>query len=164
MALDSEMLQGWKLAFTVVSSFAKDSRHCCGCLGFYLIEGNNAWKGTVGFISVMSETQKNESPGWKNCLLFFSLISPSMVSGWNLKIYSFKPAVDVLDATWIPHSLAGQTARLACRVWAAVDTGAQLFMNSKLVFWPLPWFIYKISFLFPGSHEALGNWSLTDLE
>lgn len=57
-----------------------------------------------------------------------------MVSGWNLKIYSFKPAVDVLDATRIPHSLAGQTARLASRVWAAVDTGAQLFMNSKLVF------------------------------
>lgn len=65
---------------------------------------------------------------------FFPLVRPSMVSGWNLKIYSFKPAVDVLDATWIPHSLLGQTALLACHVWAAVDTGAQLFRNSELVF------------------------------
>lgn len=32
--------------------------------------------------------------------------------------------MDVLDATWIPHSLAGQTKLLACHVWAAVDTAA----------------------------------------
>lgn len=76
----------------------------------------------------------NHQDGRIACFFFFSLISPSMVSGWNLKIYSFKLSVDVLDAMWIPHSLAGQTALLACHVWAAVDTGAQLFRNSKLVF------------------------------
>lgn len=114
LASASEIFQGWKLAFTVYSSFVEDSRHCCGCLAFYLIEGNNALKGTIGFVSVMSETQKNESLGWKNCLLFFPLISPGMVSGWNLKIYSFKPTVDVLNATWILHSLADQTASMPC--------------------------------------------------
>lgn len=64
-------------------------------------------------MSVMAETQKNESPGWENCLLFSPLINPSMVSGWKLKMFSFKPAVGMLDAT--------------SHVWAAVDTGAQKF-------------------------------------
>lgn len=69
---------------------------------------------------------------------------------------------------WIPHSLAGQTAGLACRVRAAVDTEAQPFMNSELVFCPLPWFIYTTSGHFPGRdfhhRETSDTLSLTDLE
>lgn len=85
LVVASEILQGWKQVFSVVSFFVKDSSLCCGYLSLYLIEEEDAWKSTIGFSSVMSQTQKNESLGWKNCLLFFSSIAPAWCQAGTYK-------------------------------------------------------------------------------
>lgn len=143
-----EILQRGKLVFRV-GFFLKNSSFCCRDLGLYLIGGANAWKDTVGFSSLMSETLKNESPGWKKYSILVFLYSPSMESGWILQIYDFKSALHTyLPCEFpVPLQFRLQATSAVCGLlqiqgprhsWV-LSSSSSLSFGSSTNFRPLSW-------------------------